>query len=336
MQTMKKLITISLLALILLSACAAEESTESSQESEKINVIASFYPLEEFTRQVGKDLIEVRSITPAGADPHEYEPTPKDIASVTSADMFLFNGAGQDPWAEKIAPEVSGQVVEMTPYFSLLEHDEEAPEDEHDEEAPEDDHEEDDREAEAEHHDEDVHEHHHELDPHIWLDPTIAAQEVEIIAQKLTKLDPENSEAYQQNAAAYQSQLTALDKKFQDGLANCKQQNFVTSHTAFGYLAKRYNLHQIPIRGISTEEEPSARKLGEIADLAEEKGIKYIFFETLVSPRLSQTLADEIGAQTLVLNPIGGLTKEEVTSGKNYVTVMEDNLENLRTALECE
>ena len=274
----------------------------------KIKVVASFYPLAEFAKQVGGNNVEVVNMTPPGAEPHDFEPSPQDIVNAYSSNLFIFNGSGFDPWAEKIRPELENKgvaVINMTEYFDLLKGVEEH------EEAEEKDH-------EAE-----------ETDPHIWLDPVLAKKEVEIIRDALKKIDPINSELYESNATQYLTQLSVLDKKYKDGLASCNLRDLVASHGAFGYLAKRYALNVVSIAGFSPEEEPSPKRMAEIADLARSKKINYIFFETLVSPKLAETIAREIGAKTLVFNPIEGLTEDELEKGANYISVMEENLNNL-------
>lgn len=332
---MKKL-TIIIAALTVLAGCTTpsnESITDSEAQKEETQIVASFYPLAEFSRQVAGDLADVTTITPAGADPHEYEPTPRQIAQAFDADLFIYNGAGQDPWAEKIAEEVEqkgGKVIEMTEQFTLRE---EGEDEEHEEEEHEHEHEEEEHEEEEEHGHEE--EHAHEKDPHIWLDPTLALKQAEIIRDELAMIDPENEAAYQSNTSQYTNELITLDNRFKEGLANCTKEDIITAHAAFGYMAERYGFNQIAIAGVSTEQEPSARRLAELSTIAKEKEIQYIFFETLVNPRLSEILASEIGAETLVLNPVEGLTKEQEEAGENYVTVMEINLENLQKALEC-
>lgn len=310
--------TIALVIAVLLAGCAAPEGNEISTKKNspvgkgEIQVVASFYPLAEFSQNVGGELVEVVNITPYGAEPHEYEPTPLDIGKIQNADLFIYNGEGQEPWAEKISEELKQkglEVVEMTKEFTLMESEMES--------------------------DQEEEEHEHGKDPHIWLDPSLASKQVELIRDALVHIDPENEALYTSNAKVYTEQLTALDQAFKEGLSNCKKQDIITSHAAFGYMTARYGLNQIGIAGLSTEEEPSARRLGEIAKLAEEKNIQYIFFEELVSPRLSETIAREVGAQTLVLNPVEGLTKNQIGGGENYITVMKANLDNLRIALEC-
>lgn len=278
--------------------------TAETQRTDKIKVVASFYPLAHFAEQIGKDHVDITNITPAGAEPHDYEPTPKEIASIYTAKLLITNGSGLDVWADKIKPDLQAQGVEvatMSDQFQLLKGvDEESI-----------------------------------TDPHIWLDPALVEKEVAQIRDALIKVDPQNESDYRKNADSYIAQLTDLDKQFSDGLAQCTTRDVVTSHAAFGYMAKHYNLNQIAIAGISPEEEPSSQRMAEIAQLAKEKNIKYIFFETLVSPKLADTIATEVGAKTIVFNPLEGLTDDEIMSGKTYINVMQDNLSSLRTALQC-
>ena len=302
-QSVKKiLIVISLVIIAVVSMITYKIAiTESIPETERFKITTSFYPLAEFAKRIGGERVEIINITPPGAEPHDYEPTPQDILNINQSKVFIFNGSGFDPWAEKIASELEKKgvaVINMTEHFDLLETNEVS-------------------------------------DPHIWLDPVLAKQEVEIIQDALERVNPVNSAIYENNAEQYLKKLSELDQKFQAGLASCEIREAIVSHAAFGYLAERYNIDIIPIAGISPEEEPSLRRLGEIAKLAQEKNIRYIFFETLVSPKLAETIAEEIGADTLVLNPVEGLTSEEIKSGKSYITEMEKNLNNLRLALVC-
>lgn len=307
-------IIITIIAVIITAFAINKNDRNNSAENKGIKIVASFYPLAEFSRQVGGKDIEVINIVPPGIEPHDFEPTPRDIIKIYSARIFIYNGSGFDPWAEKIAPELRKKgisVVNMTEYFNLLE-----AADEHNEE------EENGHEAK-------------ESDPHIWLDPILAKKEVEIIRDILKEIDAENAREYESNAENYIAALSQLDEKYKNGLMSCAIRDAVASHAAFGYLAKRYNLNVINITGFSPEEEPSPKKMAEIANFARDKNIKYIFFETLVSPKLAKTIANEIGAQTLIFNPLEGLTGEELAAGKNYISIMEENLINLRTALLC-
>jgi zinc transport system substrate-binding protein len=171
------------------------------------------------------------------------------------------------------------------------------------------------------------------MDPHVWLDPVLAQKEVAAIEAGLEQADPVHKDAYKQNAAAYTAKLQELDQAFKEGLKSVKRKEFVTQHAAFAYLSKRYGLTQIPIAGLSPEEEPSPEKMAEIVKFAKQQGVKTIFFETLVTPKVAQTIASEIGAKTSVLNPIEGLTDEDKAKHLDYIGIMKNNLENLKNVL---
>jgi len=295
---------------------AGWQRQQTEMAGDGVSVVASFYPLAEFARQAGGEAAQVTTVVPSDAEPHEYEPTPQEVAKVYTADLFIYNGSGLDPWAERIAPDLIQKGIRgihMSQLMPLLAGTGEA-------------HEEGDEQAEEEA---------SEYDPHFWLDPVLAQQQVEAIRDALVAVDPAHAADYKNNSDAYGAELRQLDQDYRQGLQSCARRDIVTSHAAFGYLAKRYGLSVTTIAGLSTEEEPSARRLSEIAQLAREKNIQYIFFETLVSPRLAQTVAAEIGAQTLVFNPIEGLTDNEQADGQDYLSVMRENLQNLRRALEC-
>lgn len=264
--------------------------------NQKIRVTASFYPIAEFAKHVGGDLVTVETITPAGVEPHEYEPTAQQLERISASDLFLYNGAGFDAWADRIGERlgIGERSWIMSDAVTLQEN-----------------------------------------DPHIWLNPVFAKEEVKWIYSALSYVDPENEAVYKQNTDAYLAKLTALDDQYTNALKDCVNKTIVTSHDAFAYLARQYGFETISISGLSPEEEPSAGRLAEIAKLAKEKKITSIFFETLVSPKLAQTLASEIGAQTLVFDPIEGISDEDQSAGKNYVSIMQENLTNLKTGMMC-
>lgn len=274
----------------------------------KIRIVASFYSLAEFAKNVGGNYADVINITPAGAEPHDYEPTPQDIAKIYDAKLFIFNGNGVDNWADKIQNDLQSKgiaVVKISDHMDSFKNNSL-----------------DQRENKA--------------DPHFWLDPINAEKETDLIADALIQIDPARQEEYDQNRDNFKNQLALLDREYKTGLADCRLHTIVASHNAFNYLARRYNFDVLYILGLTPDQEPSPQTIAQTANLAKEKGIKHIFFETLVSPKLSETIANEIGAKILVLNPIEGLTNKEISAGKNYISVMKDNLNNLRTALSCQ
>ncbi len=278
--------------------------TEVSQ-THKISIVTSFYPLYFFTHEIVKDYATVTNLTPAGAEPHDYEPSTQDVVRLERSKLLIINGSGLEPWSGKLRPNLESKqikIIETSAGLATQQIEEEGKKIQ---------------------------------DPHIWLDPRLAKEEVVKIAQELIEVDPTNTSTYRVNSENLQKKFDLLDQEFRSGLAQCKQKSIVTSHAAFGYVASRYGLKQIPITGLTPDEEPSPQKLAEIAKFAKENGIKYIFFETLVSPKLAETIASEIGAQTLFFDPLEGLTKEEEMAGQDYFSIQRENLKNLKIALEC-
>lgn len=301
---MKRLLVFLAVAVVSVAAVVflAQEKNRGGSPESGATVAASFYPLAEFAKQVGGDRVDVFTVVPSGAESHEFEPTPQDIARIYSADIFILNGGGLEPWGEAIALELKKKGVAVLRMADSIVLEKDA---------------------------DDV------LDPHIWLDPVLAAREVGVIRDALVRLDPQNSMVYAGNVERYLARLSQLDETYRAGLAVCAIRDAVASHAAFGYLARRYGLNVISIAGLSPEEEPSPKRLAEIAEFAREKNIRHIFFETLVSPKIAETIARELGAETLVFNPLEGLGEDEISAGKEYVSVMEENLQNLRRALVC-
>ncbi|WP_145047716.1 metal ABC transporter substrate-binding protein [Paenibacillus xylanexedens] len=364
------------------SASEPDPSTASipAATERKLNVQVSFYPMYEFTKNVAGDLADVHTLVPAGMEPHDWEPTPQDMASIEKADVLVYNGAGMESWIDQVKDSLSNDKliqVEASKGINLLEggehdhgdaeaedhdhdhdhdHASEGTAEEHDhghdhdhaESATTEDHAHDHGdEAATEDHDHDhadeateehshSHSHSHDhggLDPHVWLSPALAIQEVRNIEAGLTEAAPEYAEQFKQNADAYVAKLETLDTDFKAAVTDSKRKDFITQHAAFGYLAQEYGLQQVPIAGLSPEQEPSAAQMASVIDFAKEHQVKTIFFETLVSSKVSETIANEVGAKTAVLNPIEGLTEDELAAGMDYISVMRQNLEALKLAL---
>lgn len=314
-----------LLGILLLTVALAACSRASTPPAKPL-VVATFYPPYEFSRQVAADRAEVVSLVPAGAEPHDWEPSPQDVIQLQKAKLFIYNGAGFEPWVDRLLADVRRKgvvAVNTTERIPLVGADLPGHDDKHTKEQKPGTPAEEQPKGKA------------ALDPHVWLDPVLAQTQVEAIRAAFERIDPANAAMYAANARAYEERLAALHEAFQSGLRQCARRDVVTSHAAFGYLARRYGLVTVPVMGLAPESEPSPAQMAAIVRFARRQKVKYIFFETLVNPKLAEMLAREVGAQTLVLNPIEGLTKEEQASGKSYVTLMEANLRNLRTALEC-
>ncbi|WP_145414339.1 metal ABC transporter substrate-binding protein [Paenibacillus xylanexedens] len=324
---------------------AVASSTPAALE-QKLNVEVSFYPMYDFTKNVAGDLADVHTLIPPAMEPHDWEPTPQDIASIEKADVLVYNGAGMESWMDQVKDSLSNSKlvqVEASQGITLHEGGEEKEHDhDHADKATtteEHDHADDASAKDAPEHDHDAaageeHDHDHGgLDPHVWLSPALAIKEVRNIEAGLAKAAPQHADQFKQNADAYIAKLESLDQDFKAAVKDSKRKDFITQHAAFAYLAAEYGLQQVPIAGLSPEQEPSAAQMATVIDFAKEHKVKTIFFETLVSSKVSETIAKEIGAKTAVLNPIEGLTEDEVKSGKDYISVMIENLEALKLAL---
>lgn len=305
------------LATVPLAACGA---TSTDEDDGRIKVAASFYPLVFVTQQVGADLVDVSSLTPPGAEPHDLELSPRQVNELRDAGLVVYLGGFQPAVDDAVASTSPGHVVDAADVTTLVpfadEHVEEA--DAHGTEH-----------ADEEHDEHDGHDH-GTLDPHFWLDPTLLAPVADAVAQQLTEIDPAHADDFAANAAALTERLGELDASYAQGLATCEQRVFVTSHTAFGYLADRYDLEEVGISGIDPDAEPSPARLVEIHEVVEREGVSTIFFETLVSPKVAQTFASDLGIEAAVLDPLEG-----VTGDQTYFSVAEANLDALRTALVC-
>ena len=310
-----------------LTGCG-DEAGGSGTPGDPLEVVASFYPLQWMAEQVGGDRVEVSSLTKPGAEPHDLELTPRDVGSIQDADAIVFLSEFQ-PGVDQAVGEAQGEVfdardaTELVPSAHAHEDDEE-----HDE------HEEEGSSAEGE----DGHDHSHDYevgttDPHFWLDPTKMAEVATAFAETLATADPAHAADYEANAEALVGQLDELDLELESGLADCRRTELVTSHEAFGYLARRYGFEQVGITGLTPEADPSPKDLATIADFVEEHGVTTIYFETLTSPAVAETLASEAGAKTAVLDPLEGLTEE--SKGSDYLEVMRSNLATLRTGQDC-
>lgn len=305
---MNKRILASVALLIIVAAgifFAVKQNSTTNGNANKLQVVASYYPLYDFVKNVGKDKVSVANITPAGSEPHDYEPSAKALADAQKAPVFVYNGGHMEPWTEGFLHDYKNTSVKASEGIDLL-----LTEDEHEPTET-------------------------AQDPHFWLDPVLAQKIVDNIRDGLNKADPTNKEFYTKNADSYKKQLEALDTAYRDGLSQCSLHTVISSHDAFSYLGKRYNLEVASIAGLSPEEEPSAAKLAELSQMVKDKGIHYVFFESLVSPRLADTVAAEANAKTLVFDPIEGLTDKDQKEGKDYLSVQRENLDNLRTALAC-
>ena len=206
-------------------------------------------------------------------------------------------------------------------------------EDVHDEHAKEDDHDDHDEHEEGGH---DGHDHDYEFDPHIWLDPILVKQQVNVIRDGLIQVDPDNKEHYEENARIYNDKMDALDMKIGSALSSCQKDTIVPYHNAFTYLGERYDIHIMALGGMAPDSEASAAEIAEFVDFVKDNDIKVIFSEELVDPRLAEVIAEEANAQVMLFSPLEALNKDEAGTNVSYIDKMEDNLDSLKVALECQ
>ncbi|UNX53528.1 metal ABC transporter substrate-binding protein [Georgenia sp. TF02-10] len=298
-----------------LAACSADAAPDRSPDG-KLEVLAAFYPLQYLAQEVGGEHVEVSSLTPAGAEPHDLELSPNDVTRLSGAGAVLYLSGFQ--------PAVDDAVAQTEPEHAL---DVAGSADLHAAEDGEDDH-----AAEEDHTAEDHAGHDHgNLDPHFWLDPARLARVAEAVGEELGAADPDNADAYAAGAADVRERLLGLDAAYREGLAQCQTRTIVVAHEAYGYLAEAYDLTQVGLAGLDPETEPSPARLREVAEVAREAGTTTIFTESLVNPEVAQTLADDLGLATAVLDPV----EAQADPDADYADVMTSNLTTLRSALEC-
>ncbi|GAA3405520.1 metal ABC transporter substrate-binding protein [Paenibacillus hodogayensis] len=318
-------LSVMLAAVLLLAAALAGCGKSNVTLSEgKVNAITTFYTLYDFTSQIGGDKVNVINLVPAGVEPHDWSPKSRDLVNIGKAQLFIYNGAGFEGWVHEFLDsrkKDSGlSVITASDGVELIRG---VHEDDHDhgkeKKSKKDDH---------------AHEETSDVDPHVWVSPKSALRMAENIKNGLVQADAANKAYYETNYETLRKQLAELDARFSQSLGKAPRKEIVVSHQAFGYLARDYGLTQKPIMGLSPDSEPTAQDLKEINKFVKENNVKYIFFEELVSDKMAKTLAKDAGIETLVLNPLEGLTQEQVKAGDNYVTVMDKNLQNLLKALQ--
>lgn len=308
------------LAGLVLTACG--DSGDGNAAARGLTVVASFYPIAEAAERIGAGAVQVTNLTPPGTEPHDLELTPDQVDQLEDADLVVYLGNGFQPAVEAVATRRDGPTVDLLAELPLGRGAIDALEAEEAEEAEA-------GEAGDEEHAGE------ELDPHFWLNPRLLSRAAEIIAAELTTLAESDQADFVGNLGGYQRQLAALDAEFESALATCERREIVTSHAAFFYLADRYGLAQLPIAGLSPESEPNAQRIADLSDLITDRGITTVFYETLVSPAVARALAREAQAEAAVLDPIEGLSEDDVTAGSDYSRIMRRNLGALKTALDC-
>lgn len=302
----KRALYIVLLAIltVVIAGCGNASNSKAKMVQGKVNVVTSFYPLYEFTRNIGGEYVNAINLVPAGVEPHDWSPKSRDIKNMTQAQIFVYQGAGFEGWVEDFLGSLSAdstlKVVEASKGADLIK----------------------------------TTENNEEFDPHAWLSPLNAVKMANNIKIALIEADPAHKDVFEQNYTKYAAKLTDLDTRYKKEIAGTSKKEIAVSHHAFAYLCRDYGLTQMSIMGLSPDAEPTAQDLKKMNEFLKEHGLKYIFFEELVSDKLAKTLAKDANVDTMVLNPIEGLTDEQMKAGKDYISIMDENLKNLVIALQ--
>lgn len=307
-----KRITLLIGMVIILFGCS--ENTQSEKDNSALRIYTTLYPLAFFAEEIGGDDVSVESILPPGADPHNFEPTSRTMVEIAEADIFLYNGANLETYAEKIKESLIEEdvlMVEASEGISLDSHS-----------------------HHEENHSEDEGHHHGDYDPHIWLDPLRSIEIAENIKEALVTLQPEQADLCEDNFLRLEEQLVALDKNFHDSIEAAPVKDILVTHAAYGYWEQRYGLEQVAVAGVSPSQEPSQKQLEEIIKYVEENDKQYLLFEQNIEPKVAEVIQQETGVTSLELHNLSTLTEEDISNNETYFTLMEKNLDVLMTALD--
>ncbi|QKE71935.1 zinc ABC transporter substrate-binding protein [Arthrobacter citreus] len=308
MKFRKLAITTLLLAGTILSACNKDTKQQSTKDKNKLTIYTTIYPLQDFAEKIGGKYVDVHSIYPTGVDTHDFEPTSKQIVKIANSDLFVYNGAGMEAFADKIKDALKNNNVaslEASKNIELIKSNEE------------------------EVHEEDQ----HDVDPHVWLDPSRAKIEAENIKDELIKLMPKNKEYFEANYDKIDGQFDELDSELRNLVLHSKRKDIVVSHAAYGYLEQHYGIKQIPITGLSPSQEPSQKELKNVVDFVNKHHVKYILFETFATPKVASVVKDETHAEILRLNHLATISEDDVKNHKDYFDLMQENVDTLDKAL---
>lgn len=311
-----------------------ENATKVNEKEEKSTIYASFYPIYNLTKQIAGDKFEVKSFTNLKTESHDWEPSAKDMAEVSKAQLMFINGAGMEEWEDSLKNSSDIELVNTSKDIDLIK----ASEEDHHDHDEDHDHEDADHDHDEDHDHEDANEEHHhhhgQYDPHLWLSPKNAISQAKVIAEKLSEIDPSNKDYYMDNFKKIEEELKALIAEYKEKFDECENKNFLVNHKAFSYLAKDFSLNQIALTSLTSTEETDAKTLKDASLKAKELNIKTIFYEMGSSDKNAKTLADEIGADTKPLNTLELATDENIKNDTTYQELVRENLEAIYQSLE--
>lgn len=295
-----------LLLISILSACGADQTNKES----KLTVYTTVFPLTDFTQKIGGEDVLVKSVYPPGSDAHSFEPTPRDMTDIAGADAFIYTGVGVEGFVETAQKTLKNEKVVLFEAGTGIEFLHTEDDDHHDDEH-----------------------NHGDIDPHIWLDPIYSIQIADNIKSALSEINPSDKDLYERNFKELKEQLEALNTDFTEVTNAAKQKEILVAHSAYGYWEVRYGIKQISITGYSPTNEPSQKELKNIIDVVKEHNLKYILFERNISSKIAETVQKETGTESLTLHNLESLTEQEIESNEDYFSLMRQNLETLKKAL---
>ncbi|WP_294372192.1 metal ABC transporter solute-binding protein, Zn/Mn family [uncultured Clostridium sp.] len=299
---MKKKIIAGILAVltsITLIGCGTNSSSENTNENnnEKVKVMVSIYPLKEFADKIAGDKAEISCMVPDNMEPHDYEPKTKDFEALTKSDAFIYNGLGLETWVEQVNTVIEDKDILIVDSSDGI----------------------------------DVRKEGEVIDPHSWLSLIEAQKQAENIKDTLIKIDEQNKDYYESNYNEFSGELQKLYNEYKEKFDGIENKDFITGHAAFGYLCRDFGLQQKSVSNLLSEGEPTPKQLEELVKFCKENDIKTIFSESLASPKVSETLANEVGAEVV---PI--LTLESNEDNKSYIEAMRYDLEEIYKCLSEE
>lgn len=291
-----------------------EKNSAANNSHDRLQIVATFYPVYEFAAQVAGDAGQVQLLLSAGQDSHQFEPSPKDMAAIYDADVFIYSSKYMETWVPAVLETLEEsdvkiiEAAEKVPFY------------------------------EADHGEEEQGENHsghqHTVDPHVWLDPTYAELMVQTIMDGLKELDQERATEYEANTNAYRLELQQLDQEYQDAFAQAEHRTFVVQHAAFGYLARRYDLQEVSLSTLTSDQEVSPAKMAEIGAFIQKQHIKALYYQDSASSKTAETLAEETDTELLKLSSIEGISDQDLKEGADYLSVMRQNLEALKKTIQ--
>lgn len=284
--------------IILLAACNGDSRANETEEQDVLRVYTTIFPLEDFSKKIGGNHVTVTNLIPVGADAHTFEPTPKDLIDVANGDVFIYNGAGLESFAEKLEQTLEGEGVTFVKAAQQIEQQNSDP------------------------------------DPHVWLDPILAISLAEAIKEAFIELMPEREEVFTENFQTLKTELEQLDEEFRSLIAQANRDTIFVTHAGYSYWEERYGIKQIGIMGTSPTNEPSQRELKQIIELAKAEDVNYILMERNVQTNVTDVVLEALDAEMLYLYNLESIYEEERKNGEDYFSLMRKNIDTLQKALE--